>query len=85
MAATKKEQKEEMVMIRLFKDANKYKDDVTVCVNGKVWRIQRGVNVEVPKYVADVLERSQDQDTQTANLINEQQIEYDAMAKLLDI
>ena len=80
-----KQQKEEMVAIRLFKDANKYSDDVTVCVNGRVWKIQRGVTVEVPKYVADVLERSQDQDAQTADLINGQQREYDAMAKMLNI
>lgn len=31
------------------------KDDVLVGVNGRTWLIQRGVDVEVPKCVAEVL------------------------------
>ena len=59
----------ELVTIRLFKDNDKYKDDVFVAINGKSWLIQRGIDVQVPRKVAKVLERSMAQDTSTANLI----------------
>ena len=41
-----------------------------VAVNGKVWQIQRGVKVKVPKYVAEVLENSEMQDAKTADMID---------------
>lgn len=47
--------------IRLYKDNEKYKDDVQVIVNGKVFIIHRGVDVEVPDFVSEVLENSQKQ------------------------
>ena len=47
--------------IRLYKDNDKYKDDVQVIVNGKVFIIQRGVYVEVPDFVAEVLDNAQKQ------------------------
>ena len=34
-------------------------DDVAVGVNGRTWLIKRGVNVEVPKCVAEVLRHSE--------------------------
>lgn len=52
----------EMVTIQLFKDNERYKEDLFVCVNGKSFLIQRGVPVDVPAYVAEVIERSQQQD-----------------------
>lgn len=63
-------QQDELVEIRLFKDGEKYRDDVIVAVNGKVWQIQRGVKVKVPKYVAEVLENSEMQDAKTADMID---------------
>ena len=49
-----KETKEKMVKIRLPKTrANE--DDERVWVNNRSWQIQRGVEVEVPECVADVL------------------------------
>lgn len=33
---------EDKVTINLFKDNNKYRDDVTVIVNGSVFQIKRG-------------------------------------------
>lgn len=63
----KKSKAEEMVTIKLFKDNKDYKDDVVVGVNGKMWKIQRGVEVKVPAYVAEVIERSQEQDKQAAD------------------
>ena len=35
-------------------------DDVYVAVNGKSFLIKRGVSVEVPEYVAEVLEHSEE-------------------------
>ncbi len=67
--AKKGKKKDEMVRIKLFKDGDKYKDDVFVGVNGKAFKIQRGVEVEVPAYVADVLEQSMQQDFNTASMI----------------
>ena len=52
--------------IHLFKDNGRYKDDVFVGVNGVNYMIQRGVDVEVPPEVAEVLEHSQQQDERTA-------------------
>lgn len=54
-------EKEKMVKIKLFKDKEKYKDDVFVGVNGRTWLIQRGVEVEVPECVAEVLANAERQ------------------------
>lgn len=59
-----------MVKIRLFKDSGKYSNDVYVGVNGESWLIKRGVEVEVPYYVAEVIEQSIKQDDATAELIH---------------
>lgn len=37
-------------------------DDVYVAVNGKGYQIKRGVPVQVPDYIAEVLERSEEMD-----------------------
>lgn len=36
------------------------KDDVYVCVNGKSYQIKRGETVEVPDFVAEVLQHKED-------------------------
>lgn len=73
---------EDLVPIRLFKDNERYKDDVFVAVNGKSWQIKRGETVEVPRYIADVLEQSMKQDMATANMIERESSRYEAEAKL---
>ena len=57
---------EKNVRIRLFKDNSRYKGDLFVSVNGVSYKIRRGVEVEVPPEVAEVLEHSQVQDERTA-------------------
>ena len=57
---------EEKVRIKLFKDNGRYKGDRFVSVNGVNYKIRRGVEVEVPRAVAEVLEHSQRQDDLTA-------------------
>lgn len=59
-----------MVEIELMKDNDKYKDDVTVIVNGKVYQIKRGENVKVPKAVAEVLDNAKAQRKLAARTID---------------
>lgn len=47
-----------MVEIELYRDSDKYKNDVTVIVNGKVYQVKRGEKVKVPKTVAEVLDNA---------------------------
>ena len=60
---------EEYVEVKLFKDNDKYKDDVFVSVNGENCVIQRGVRVKVKKKFAEVLDHSEHQDYETSVLI----------------
>ncbi len=72
-AAGKSDYLNEMVEIELMQDSKDYKDDVFVAINGKTFLIQRGVKVQVPRYVADFLEDSRKQDIKTAKLIADTQ------------
>ena len=54
--------KRKMVRIRLFRDNQNYSGDVFVSVNGENYLIKRGVPVDVPDYIAEVLESSQRED-----------------------
>lgn len=51
--------KEKMVTV-LVPRTNKDEDDLRVWVNDRSWLIKRGVQVEVPECVAEVLARSQE-------------------------
>ena len=64
-----KNNKNEKVTITLFCDGGRYKDDLFVSVNGKRYSIKRGESVTVPRSVAEVIERSQIQDSKTAQFI----------------
>lgn len=65
-----------MVKVKLFKDNHDYREDVFVAVNGERYLIQRGVEVEVPDYIAEVLEHSAQQDARTAELIEKIEADY---------
>lgn len=54
------EQEKDTVVIRLFKDSHRYSEPVFVGVNGETYLVQRGVPVEVPKAVAEVLQHSEE-------------------------
>lgn len=66
----------ELVDVRLFKDNNKYKDDVYVSVNGENCVIKRGVPVKIKRKFALVLETSDMQDYETSMLIEEKSKEF---------
>lgn len=59
--AKAKQKGEKRVKIRLYKDRGNFAQDVTVIVNGKAYLIQRGVEVEVPESVAEVLANADEQ------------------------
>ena len=70
--AERERQKEywnELVEVKLFKDNNKYKDDVFVSVNGDNCLIKRGERVKIKRKFAEVLDQSDMQDYQTSKLI----------------
>lgn len=51
----------DMVTIRLFKDNDKYSDDVFVAVNCNNYLIKRGETVTVPRYIKEELDRAEAQ------------------------
>ena len=61
-----KQKDDGMVTIHLFKDDDRYAAPVFVGVNGDSYLIQRGIDVKVPKAVAEVLEHSIKQDAEAA-------------------
>lgn len=85
MADVKKTHDEELVHVQLFKDSNKYKDDVTLHVNGERVTIQRGKPVQIKKKFAEVLEHSMMQDAATADMISQKQEEFKARATSLGL
>lgn len=58
-----KEYYNEMVTIKLFKDNNRYKDDVFVAVNGVGMIVPRGVEVKIPRKYAEALQNSEQQNS----------------------
>ena len=74
----------ELVPFYLFRDNDKYKDDVFVAVNGEGCQIQRGKQVMIKRKFAEVLQRSMDQDNKTAELISGYADEFSGMQKVLE-
>lgn len=66
----------EPVEVKLFKDNNKYKDDVYVSVNDENCLIKRGEKVMVKRKFADVLDKSDMQDYETSKLIEKKSSEF---------
>lgn len=67
---------DELVEVKLFKDNNKYKDDVYVSVNGENCVIKRGAKVQIKRKFADVLDKSDMQDYETSLLIEKKSNEF---------
>lgn len=60
MHAAMQKAKEDTVKVKIPKTETE-REDVFVCVNGCSYLIQRGQEVEVPKFVAEVLKNSEEQ------------------------
>ncbi len=59
----------EYVDVKLFKDSDRYSDDVYVAVNGQNCLIKRGEWVKIKRKFAMVLDQSEIQDMKTSELI----------------
>lgn len=81
--AKPEEKPDDWVNVCLMRDSDKYKGDVFVQVNGVGYIIQRGKNVKVPKAVAEVLQNSQEQDSRTAELIDQETEKFENGLKML--
>lgn len=71
----------EPVDIKLFKDSNRYKDDLFVSVNGRTFQIKRGVKVTVPRNVAEVIKQSEDNEYENSILFEGMSTEFEEKAK----
>lgn len=74
--AREEEYLNEYVSIKLFRDNDKYKDDVYVAVNGKNCVIKRGEWVKVRRKFALVIDQSEIQDMKTAEYLEEEQKKF---------
>lgn len=63
----------EYISVKLFKDNDRYKDDVYVAVNGQNCIIKRGEWVKIKRKFALVLDSSEIQDMKTAEFIEREQ------------
>lgn len=66
----------ELVAVKLFKDNDRYRDDVYVAVNGHNCVIKRGEWVMVKRKFALVLDQSEIQDMKTAAMLETEQARY---------
>ena len=61
-----KKSDEKKVKVQLFYDGNQYKDPIFVSINGESLLIPRGVEVEIPAYFKEVVDRSIAQEQKTS-------------------
>lgn len=71
----------EEVPIRLFKDGEKYKDDLTIGINGKLVKIRRGETVMVKRKYLMLIEQSIQQDEKTADLMNRESRRFETESR----
>jgi hypothetical protein len=74
---------EERVPVQLIKDNDRYKDDVSVCLNGEICQIQRGKVVYLKRKFALILESQYRQQMIAADLQTKLQDEYNSRNAIL--
>lgn len=77
MKAEEEKYLNEYVSIKLFRDNDKYRDDVYVSVNGKNCIIKRGEWVRIRRKFALVIDQSEIQDLKTAEFLENQQRKFE--------
>ena len=82
--AEQEEYMNEYVTVRLFRDSNKYKDDVFVAVNGECCLIKRGYPVEIKRKFAMTLDNSAAQDENSAIYTEKLQREFSDDKEIFD-
>lgn len=68
----------EMVKIRLVFDRD-HTEPVTVSVNGKTWMLKRGEEIEVPRFIKEVLDNSEKQDMVLYQMVQDQQEDLEVL------
>ena len=66
----------EYVEVKLFRDNEKYKDDVYVAINGKNCVIRRGEWTRIRRKYALLLDQSEIQDLRTAEMMSEESARF---------
>lgn len=79
------ESDDDLVTIQLFRDNDKYKNDVFVAVNGQSCLIQRGKPVQIKRKFARVLEQSMSQDIAASELMDQEEKEFERQSKLYNV
>lgn len=74
--STREDYLNEKIPVKLFRDDGRYTDNVFVGVNGHTFEIVRGVEVMVPRYVAEVLKNAADQREKAAMNTDKLQAEF---------
>jgi hypothetical protein len=86
MRRMQKEQEDwlnEYVEIKLFKDNDRYKDDVYVAINGKNCVIRRGEWTRIRRKFAMLLDQSEIQDLHTAQMMENESEKFRAASRVL--
>lgn len=68
---------EEYVSVQLFRDNDRYKDDVFVAVNGDRCQIQRGVRTKIKRKFLWAIQNQMRQDAAYADYIRQLQTEFE--------
>jgi hypothetical protein len=71
----------EKVPFKAILDGDKYKDDISVTVNGKTYQIQRGKLVMIPRYLYKALVDAERQKVTAASLSEELERKFQNLAK----
>ena len=74
----------EMVEIELFRDSERYTNDVSVTVNGKTTIVPRGKTVKVPPEVAEVLRNAQKQRNVAAEYMEREEEKFEQKLRELE-
>lgn len=75
----------EYVSVKLFRDNDRYKDDVYVAVNGQNCVIKRGEWVKIKRKFALVLDQSEVQDLSTAEMMEAESSRYAAESRAIGL
>lgn len=79
--AKKKADPKNLVEVTLFQDTDKYSEPLTVVLNGKVWRLERGIPLKVPKDIKEIIDHSEYQNNMTARMIAKKEREWEDTQK----
>jgi hypothetical protein len=72
---------EERVPVMLYKDGDKYKDDVVLAINGEKIQIQRGIQVYIKRKFMNVLENQYRQQMIAADMQDRLAEEYSTASR----